>query len=312
MLVVALQISTAAAQSETRASELLAQAQVAADGVDFQAARKLVKQAFAAGGMDPGELARAHRFAGEIDAAVGDEDAAREHFVRWLLLDPQAALAPGVSPKITAAFDGARREAAGLGRLAVSARLERTEGKATVIFEARDPADMITQFRVRAGGGREAVERDPRLEVAVADTESVAVSVAALDGDGNEVWKDDLRGGPRLLQVDGRFPVWARWPTWTAVAGLAAGGGIYFGLQVGKAEDDLRELNENSSMHTFDEAKDIEDRGRRNALYANLSFGVAGAAAIGAVLTFVLEPRGVELVPAPTAGGATIDARLRF
>jgi hypothetical protein len=311
LVVTSIQISTAAADGK-KARDYLAQAQAAVESVDFPAARKLVAQAFETGGMAPGELARAHRFAGEIAAAVGDDESARDHFVRWILLDQQASLAPGVSPKISAAFDDARRDAAGLGALTVSARIERAAGKAVVLAEARDPVDMIVQLRVRTADGAEVVERSMRAVLPADDTRSFAATVSVLDKDGNEIWTDKIHTGPLLVGVDRRFPGWARWPTWTVLAGVAAGTGLYFGYRVGQAEDDLEALNADSAMHTYDEVKEVEDRGKRDALIANLTFGVAGAAAAAAVLTYVLEPKGVELVPAAAPDGASITARVRF
>ena len=55
--------------------------------------------------------------------------------------------------------------------------------------------------------------------------------------------------------------------------------------------------------------------GLQAALYANIAFGVAGAAAVVAVLTFVLEPDdepAVEVAPTASADGAGISARFRF
>jgi hypothetical protein len=295
------------------AGELLARAQAAVDAVDYDTAKKLVARAFAAGGMVPGELARAHRFAGEVAAAVGDEGQAREHFVRWILLDPRAALAPGVSPKIAAAFEAARKETEKLGGLRVSAKIERAPGRAVVVVDAQDPVDLITTVHVRTASA-EGSERGKRVELPAVDGETVHATVTALDKDGNEIWKDELRAAALVKpETGGGIPGWARWPTWAVVAGVAGGAGVYFGLQVGKAEDDLQALHDDSTNHTYDEARDIEDRGKRNALFTNVSFGLAGAAAAAAVLTFVLEPRGpVEVVPAPAPGGGSVTATIRF
>jgi hypothetical protein len=297
---------------EEPAGELLARAQAAVDAVDYDTAKKLVARAFAAGGMVPGELARAHRFAGEVAAAVGDEGSAREHFVRWILLDPRASMAPGVSPKISAAFEAARKDTEKLGPMTLVARVERSEGKAVVIVDAQDPVDLIARVQVRTGAG-ELSERGLRVELPAVDREVVHATVTALDKDGNELWKDELRAAPLIKpeKSDGS----SRWIAIGALGGLAvvAGGlGGYFGSQVGTAEDDLAALHADSSNHTYDEAKDIEDRGKRNALLANLSFGVAGAAAAAAILTFVLVPGPVEVAGAPTAGGGSVTATIRW
>ena len=102
-----------------------------------------------------------------------------------------------------------------------------------------------------------------------------------------------------------------RWPTWAGVALVGAGVGGYFAWQVGQTEDELAALNAASDQHSFDEALALRDRGQRQALYANVGFGVAGAAALAAVLTLVLEPdAAVEVNPAPS--GATVGTSVRF
>ncbi|MBZ0236013.1 MAG: hypothetical protein K8M05_27035, partial [Deltaproteobacteria bacterium] len=110
----------------------------------------------------------------------------------------------------------------------------------------------------------------------------------------------------------GGWPTIVRWPVWTGLAVVAAGAGGFFAYQVGQTEDELAALNAASDMHSFDEAEAVRDRGERQALFANIGFGVAGAAALAAVLAFALEPDRVEILPAPTAGGATIGASIRF
>ncbi len=84
--------------------------------------------------------------------------------------------------------------------------------------------------------------------------------------------------------------------------GLAAAGtGIGFGVMAAQAQDDV--------SHQYDPATD--DAGRNNALAANVLFGVAGAAAITAVVLFIVEPgpttddtTRVDVVP--TGSGALV------
>ncbi len=60
----------------------------------------------------------------------------------------------------------------------------------------------------------------------------------------------------------------------------AAGAGIGFGVMADQAQNDV--------SHQYDPTTD--DAGRNNALAANVLFGVAGAAAITAVVLFIVEP----------------------
>lgn len=107
------------------ANPLLDQAQRAIDDIDPQGARDLTRRALESGKLDAAELRRAHRLAGESAAAMGDGKAARDHFVRLLLLDPAASLPAGVSPKLAKPFAEARAEAE---RLGIALRLPRTGG----------------------------------------------------------------------------------------------------------------------------------------------------------------------------------------
>lgn len=79
---------------------------------------------------------------------------------------------------------------------------------------------------------------------------------------------------------------------------VAAGAGTGFGVMARQAQDDVE--------FQWDPARD--DAGKSNALAANVLFGVAGAAAVTAVVLFVLEP-GADTASvriAPTANGAAV------
>lgn len=292
--------------------DLLIRAQAAADDVDYEQARTLVTRAIAEGGLSAGNLSRALRFAGEVAAALGDDKAARRHFVQWLLLDPNAALAPGVSPKIASAFDAARNEFEKIGGFSLSAKVARHDGTARVTVEGHDPLEMVASIRVHRAGADDVTARGHSVDVPVRDTESVQLTVTALDAHDNVLWTGDARVASSVVEVDRGFPGWARWPTWTAVAVASAAAGGYFAWQEGRDEDELLALHRESSLHTYDEARAIEERGQRDALFANVGFGVAGAAAVAAVLTYVLEPGGVEVRPVAGSGSTGLSAAMRF
>ncbi len=311
---------------------LLDQAQRALDDIDPASARDLTRQALDGGGLDASELRRALRLAGESAAALGDAKAARAHFVRWLLLDPTASLPPGVSPKLTQPFADARAEAEKLGGFSVDIAIERDADRVEVTLTPQDPLKMVAGMRLRIGDASLVSVSGLTATLPAADAEAASVSVVVTDARGNELARRSVAGGARR-QVGGdragdgagergpdrgprsrskRWPVLVRWTTWTGIALLAGGTGGYFAMEVGKDEDALAALNASSEMHTFDEAEALRERGQQHALYANIGFGVAGAAALAAVITFVIEPRGVEIVPSPTAGGGTVSASIRF
>ena len=77
---------------------------------------------------------------------------------------------------------------------------------------------------------------------------------------------------------------------------VAACAGTGFGVMAQQAQDDVE--------FQWDPARD--DDGKNNALAANVLFGVAGAAAVTAVVLFILEPGAdeAEVSVTPTANGA--------
>jgi hypothetical protein len=279
-----------AAADEPGKAELDAAAE-AIDGVDFEAARQHADAALSGGQLPRGQLVRAHRLLGEIAGALDDPTAARDHFLRWLVLDPEGALPAGMSPKITGPFDEARAQAHRIGPLALRVGVHRRPGVVALEVHRRDPLHMIARLRAAMAGGPEVTGQD-RLELPAADARQVAIAITAVDEHGNVLLIEPVTAEPRAGErppPGKRLPRALRWPTWTAVALIAAGSGGFFAWRVGQAQDDLDALNADSAQHSFDEARAIQDRGERAALGANISLAVAGVAAAAAVLTVVLE-----------------------
>ncbi|HTM18984.1 MAG TPA: hypothetical protein VL172_00695 [Kofleriaceae bacterium] len=268
-------------------AELDAAAQ-AIDGVDFESARTHAQAARAGGDLPRGQLIRAYRLLGEIAGALDDAEAARASFTRWLLLDPAGALPDGMSPKITGPFAEARAEVKRLGPLALELSVRRRPGVVAVTVQRRDPLHMIARLQ----SAPQATVDGDHLEIPAEDARPVAIEIAAVDEQGNVLVTERVTAEARATEPHHRgkrLPAALRWPTWTAVALVAAGSGGFFAWRVGQAQDDLDALNADSMQHTFDEARAIQDRGERAALGANISLAVAGAAAAAAVLTLVLE-----------------------
>jgi hypothetical protein len=297
----------------------LDRAQQAIDDIDYEAAKRHVSEALEAGGLSLRDHLRALRIAGEVEAALGDVDAARRHFATWILLAPDAALPGGLSPKITEPFEAARAEVAADGPFAVEVRLERTGGQVQVLLDVQDPLSLIAGFDATAG---DATVRGTgtSAELAAGDGR-VTVEVSVFDQRGNQLAVERAVLGPAAAApppartAPGRsgFPAIVRWPTWAGLAVVAAGTGGYFTWRVGQAEDDLAALNADPAGHSVDEARAIQDRGERDAMVSNVLYGVAGAAAIAAILTFVLEPDDdVEVLPTAGADRAGVTAIVRF
>jgi hypothetical protein len=262
----------------------------AIDSVDFEAARKHAEAAIAGGDLSAGQLVRAYRLLGEINGALDQEDAARDAFLRWILLDDAAALPSGMSPKITVPFTAAKKEAADLGRFEVAPQLRRRPGLVVVDVTRSDPLHLIAKLEVNGREGDHA-------EIPAEDGEAVRVEVVAFDARGNQLAKVEATAEARAVAEPepprpGRkhkVPRLLRWPTWAGVAVVAGGAGGFFAWRVGQAQDDLDALNASSSAHSFDEATAIQDRGERDALIANVAIATAGVAVAAALITYLVD-----------------------
>jgi hypothetical protein len=99
------------------------------------------------------------------------------------------------------------------------------------------------------------------------------------------------------------------------VAALGAGGGaIYFGSRAQRA-DALLKSNYDANAGVYHQPRTLALEGRRDALVANVLFGVAGVA-LGTAVTFTIlentQPAPVQVTPAPTPGGAALLFHGRF
>ncbi len=293
---------------------LLAQARAALDAVDYPGAQALCARALAAGGMSAAQTAAAYRLAGEVAAALGDDETARDRFAHFLALEPGAMLGDDVSPKITRPFAAARVSLHGQ-RLTASAAAGRSDGGSVrVEVDANDPLQMIASVRVLTDGGVDRTARGLVVTLPDAGAGAVAMTVSAVDAAGNVLWT----GSVQLVAVappprHHRVPRWARWPTWTAVAVVAGGASAYFAWRVKQDQDDLDRLNADSGQHSFDEARTVQDRGKRDALLTNIGVGATLAAATAAVIAAVIDRSGVEVQPAVSAaGGASVSVAVHF
>jgi hypothetical protein len=118
---------------------------------------------------------------------------------------------------------------------------------------------------------------------------------------------------PDPLQDEGRGRVW----TWVAlgVAGAAGiAGGVIGGVSIAKRKEFIDECGN----HTCDDSyEDDRDQVKTLSLTADILYGVAGAAAVTAVILFFAEPdAGVEdqvaVAPAAVPGGAGLNVSGRF
>jgi tetratricopeptide (TPR) repeat protein len=86
-------------------------------------------------------------------------------------------------------------------------------------------------------------------------------------------------------------PLYRRWWAWGGVSAVAAVAGAYFAIQLQSDQDDWRNIKQASDQHTYREAVDVQERGERHALIANVAFGTSAALAAVAVIVGVREAR---------------------
>lgn len=256
----------------------------------YDQALAIVERAIARGTADPKQLAALHELAGELTAGLDRAMDAEEHFSRLLAIDPDAALPAGTSPKITAPFYAARGNTA---RLVINAMIDASVVEVRVTGDNRGFVQGVAATVTDASGATQTV-REPhglRLELPAG---AHVTSIAVLDEHGNRVWTDAAPVAkpappPPPPPAPRPAPLYARWSTWTiaGTAALAVGGVCAWRFSV--AQTDWNDLSTAQPPHDYSELRAIEQRGDRWALAANISFGVAGAAAIGAVLALALH-----------------------
>ena len=337
---VALAIATCALPAVARADagEHLAAAQQALAGLRYEQALHALEKALYAGKSGVEDMKTIYRMMGEIQAALGQQAQAERHFRNLLALDPTAELTRGVSPKITQPFEAARAYMRGKGPLEVTCQVDDAALVIALAVKA-DPAELVAGARVvyRLDDGSEQIiearGRDSH-RLRVPTTTPVTLICAALDEHGNRLseigsWREPMTLTPPAPEPQPMIataaparapspPLYARWYVWGAATVVAAGGGGYFGWQAHQDQEALNRLNQNSPDHSFSEAEAIEQRGRRNALVANIGFGAAGVFAVAAVVSLALEPDapGTEgstaLAPLPLRQGAGLSVAFTF
>jgi tetratricopeptide (TPR) repeat protein len=312
------------ARADDDPAALLRQARDHMSQLDYATALPLLERAEATGKNGPDGLAEIYRATAECHAALGETDLAETDFRRLLALSPASTLPDGSSPKLTAPFASAHDFMAARRPLEVTCQRSSSSSAAAasasaqpggaVLLVGSDPADMVAGARLAGADGAlvgTAAQGSGRIALAIPPG-AAPTSCSALDSHGNELARVTLGeapvvppnageggagpGGGAVTVTRGapapKKPLYARLWLWSGVATVgAAGAAIYFGSQVKKDQDDLDALNGDSANHYFDEAKKIEDRGKRHALDANISWGVAGGLAALTGVLLVLDLR---------------------
>lgn len=296
MRVVGVVLLLAVGAMTARAEDPLAEAKRLEAALDYNAALIIVDRTIAQGGATRDELVTLHLFAGKLAAGLDRAEIARDHFARALALAPTASFPDGTSPKITEPFDAARTRTV---PLRVTSSVER---EAISIAPVADPLGLVAGISVKLDGGNEL--REPRaLRVALPDG-ARATEVSALDAFGNRVWSEPITASATPAGTTTTLrPLYARWPLWATTATVALAAGGVCAWQFDSAQDEW--TRGKTEGLAFSRLAAIEDRGRRWGRVANISFGVAAASAIVAIITAArgstIETRGSATTAVVTA-----------
>jgi len=313
------------------ADDSLAQAKAAVDASDYMAAKSALAAALAGGGNGPDEMIEIYRLQGIVAGALGDAKAASDAFTRLLALSPKATLPAGTSPKIAKPFAVAGKYFASHDPLKVKTETAADPPSVTLVVVS-DPLAMVAKARVWASveGHKEkkldATGKD-KITVELPPGKRYELRVAALDEHGNRLVELGSGDEPITIVVEDKAkpapvverrpvepakpgatrPLYLKWWMWAGAAVVIGGAGTYFGIDAVLAKQDLDALNADSVHHRFTEAQDVESRGHRDVLLANIGWGLAGAIAIGAGVLYITEPHTeTRLSIAPAKSGGAI------
>jgi hypothetical protein len=301
LLVATLLLASAAIARADSASELATARQLRQD-LDFDGALAALDRAIAAGDNTPATLAECYSLAGQLHAGLGDDTAATADFARLLALDPRATLPPGTSPKILAPFEQARLEIASRGSLEI-----RTT--ATTIVVDRDPYAMVAGVVILTSDARTLRVRGPGP---YSTPRKLGWTAHVVDAHGNTLFTTSYE--QRTTPTAARPPLHARWELWAILGAASAITGTYTGLRFRDAQSEWNRLRVEDGQHDFTDLEDVRRRGERDALIANIAFGVAATTAVvSAVLLLREQDREHALRPVvdvtPTGGAVGLAGR---
>lgn len=204
---------TLALASAARAQDAeLQQAEEAYQNVDFEGVQTHATASLRAGGHPRAELVRIYQLLGVASSALGQEEQARDYFIRMLALDPDADLDESVPPRLRDPYLEARGVwAARPTRLEVEVHLDRAQSSLRV--ELADPSHMARYVSVHArleGAAQYETQELPAASIVTlpvsgaAQADRVEYYVEVLDEHRNIVLDAGTAFQPRVV---GRQPV---------------------------------------------------------------------------------------------------------
>jgi hypothetical protein len=319
--------ATASVAAPGSASEELAQAEQAFEGVDFEGAYEHATHALETGGATREETARLEVLVGRTAAALANDDVAKRAFVAALAIDPTLKLEQSLSPKLRAPY----LEALGYWgsfseRLGLDAKV--TADHQRISVRLIDPAHLVSKIAVHlrvVGTGRdESLAADAKGSVSLAlsaearghgfdyyvqalDEHRNVVAELGSDADPRE---ERVHAGPIVASLDGagaRSGVGRSyvWPIALAVAGFGAVGvGVAFHLQ---RESAAREWNgpgcERPGASRIEQCGDVDSRLRLDESVAIGAYVAGGALLTGSVVALFVGRKVGEPGPEPARAG---------
>ncbi len=300
---------------------LISQAEEELDRLEFEQARKTVARARHLGDGTPRQIAEIYRLSGIIAGSYGNPDAAKAHFARWLALDPDASLDPGVSPRISEPFAEAQDAMREREPLRVEG-LGLEDDRAVALVVQADPLGMVAGAMARfetPSGERRRVRRSGESPYVLPLPQGLSnvVTVVALDRHGNHLaelsWRpeqpapaDEADSAPDTPPVKdeqtSRRPFYAQWYLWGGVASGLAASGAYFGLRAQSDGRAHRALIDGGADPDGDEAQALGSQRRRHVRLGTAAGVGAAAAASAALVLIVTRPGGDDDADSASSG----------
>lgn len=305
----ALAVSLILAIAPVAYADELADARAHEAALDYEKALLLVERVLAAGGgTHPDRFVELHLYAGTLAAGMGRTPIAEDHYARALAVKPSATLPEGTSPKLVAPLDAARQRSVPL-RLSVIS----VDGAVSFLVDS-DALGLVRGIELvitDASGARKTLIEKGAMRIAIPNG-STAIEVAALDANGNRVFKGVPPAQLAVIEPprpkhsvveDTRPGLGARWSTWAVATGVVLGAGVLSAWRFNVAQNDWNAMRAQPDMHDYSALTAVEDRGRRWGLTANIAFGVAAATGIATFVLYYRQRNSRVLVSATGIGG---------
>lgn len=268
-----------AGHADQAAAPSMAEATSAFAELRYDDALRLLDQLWRQGTSGPEQLRRIFELSGRAAGVIGEAEAARTWFSRWLSLEPGAALPEGTSPKLTEFLTEAR---ARLGGTQLDVRATRRSGGSEVkVARLADPAALVVAIRADAA----------RVPIETASLTTSARQLELLDRYGNVVAVVPIVDASAGSAIASAAPTswYARWTTWAITAGVAAAAsGVSLALAA-RADARLDELAGSSAEHDFAEVEAEERSLDRAQWVARIGLGAAVASATVAAILYLRE-----------------------